>query len=41
MGIDRNRSVTPRLASVCTDIIVSPMPNAMVWANIPGSRNSR
>ena len=41
IGIDRKRSVTPFAESVWTDIIVSPMPNAIVWANMPAIRNSR
>ena len=41
IGIERKRSVTPLAESTCTAIIVSPMPNAIVWANMPAIRNSR
>ena len=41
MGIERNRSVTPLAESACTAASVSPMPKAIVWAKIPGIRNSR
>ena len=40
IGIDRNRSVTPLAVSACTAASVSPMPKAMVWANMPGITNS-
>ena len=41
IGIDRKRSMTPLAESTCTAIAVSPMPNAIVWANMPAIRNSR
>ena len=41
MGIDRNRSVIPRAASALTADKVAPIPNTMVMANMPGTRNSR
>jgi hypothetical protein len=41
IGIERNRSVIPRAASVLTATMVVSMPNSMVSANIPGMRNSR
>ena len=41
IGIDRNRSVTPRAASVVTATMVASTPKSMVRANMPGIRNSR
>ncbi len=41
IGIDRKRSMIPRCASLTTAAIVAPIPNAIVWANIPGIRNAR
>ena len=41
MGIERNRSVMPLRASAAIAVVVASMPNSMVRASIPGSRNSR
>ena len=41
IGIERNRSVTPRSTSVATAVMVSPIPNTMVITKMPGIRNSR
>ncbi len=41
IGNDRHRSVAPLAASAWTASMVSPIPKATVWANIPGIRNSR
>ena len=41
IGSDRNRSVTPRRTSAATAANVASMPNAIVIAYMPGSRNSR
>jgi hypothetical protein len=41
IGIERNRSVTPRARSAATTEIVAAAPNIIVWANMPGMRNSR
>ena len=40
IGIERNRSVMPLAVSACTAASVSPIPNAIVWAKIPGMTNS-
>ena len=37
----RNRSVTPRAASVVTATMVASTPKSMLRANMPGRRNSR
>ena len=41
IGSERNRSVTPRPASVTTAAMVTSRPKTMVKANMPGNRNSR
>ena len=41
MGMARNRSVTPRAASVVTATMVASTPKSMLRANMPGRRNSR
>ncbi len=41
IGIDRNRSVMPRLVSCAIAVIVDSTPNSMESANMPGRRYSR
>jgi hypothetical protein len=41
IGMERNRSATPRAASVLTADRVVPIPKTMVMANMPGMRKSR
>jgi hypothetical protein len=41
IGMERNRSVMPRCASVTTAIIVLPIPDSIVIVNMPGSSTWR